>query len=872
MFKVSWLDLIFVKRIENHTPMKNLNLTLFFLSFSMLSIGQVWSWSNSINQTIIESESDADGNRYVLFDSSLSKYSPNGTQEWSCATNGTIKALDVSLNGDVAIAGNFSGATDLDFTSGSSVSTALGNRDMFFARYSPSGNFLYAKTIPGNLDEAVWDIALGSNLEVILSCAIISSFDTVMASSNMSDQITNINPVNAALAAGPKFLLLKYDASNNLLLKQEQSAFGVCANVHPPTIKTDRFDNIYLSYYGCSSTSSMMRYKIEKRNSSGSLLWNIELSTNSAIWSSFDGSSPVNHTVEEVEIDDDGSIHIISDLTYEMRPDPNNSQFVLYHNTSGGGYSGKHASFVSKYDLNGNHIWSHKIADYTNTIGNSCVLNYYYAHDLEVDYGKVFIGGKFSKSLDFNPDPQVENGLTFYNDNCVNNTHDAFLAVYDAVDGSFLDIFQYAGPQDDYLIDLCSDKIGGLFAMGHGGDTLDIDPTANAQVIDGNFNSYYSICTPPNTVSAAISTDTICEGNAVSLSASGADSYYWNVALDSVGAYVPESSKVFQVKGVDTNGCYAWSEVYVTVLQPIADTFNVTICQGDEYVFGGQNLTNSGFSTLVYTSALGCDSLSTVQLDVLPPAFSSYSIQLCQGDSTLINGTYETQTGLYYEQYQNANGCDSMVAIALQVLKPITKYFTHQICEGDSLLIGNEYQTAAGVYIDVFSGSNGCDSLIYETTLNVQSVDISLQTSGYTISANPFNDTYQWIDCSTNQPIVGETFAQFTASNSGSFALETSKNGCSDFSECVSITVVGVEELTGSKISVFPNPTRESFVLKGAINSTLIIQSLTGETLFQSAVTEDETLITTNQFAQGTYLIYVISEHYSKTLKLVVVE
>lgn len=835
----------------------------------MLSIGQVWLSSETFNGTAVESVSDNFGNSFIITDSSMMKYSDNGAIDWILAGDVTLKAIDVSDQGEIVIAGNFSGTVDLNFSTGNDTYTAIGVKDMFFSRYSNSGQYLSSKVIVGNQDESVGDVAFGKYGEVYLSGAIISPFDSVMVSNNSSDRITNFHPGNpSSNQVGAKVVVLKYDNANQFLWSIEQAAFGVCINAYSPVLSVDMNNDLALAYYGCDQqANSTYRYKIEKYSSSGVLLWKNSLQGNYASIVGYSENQMVD-VIEEVKTDDEGNVYILGALAFSLSPDPSDLTFTLDNNETGG-TNQKAASFLSKYNSIGGHVWSQKIGYEGN--GGGCVLNFSYGFDLEVDYKKVFVVGRFSKVIDFDPNPTNNFELTNYNHNCGNHYYDGFLSSY-SEDGTFINAFQYAGPSDNVGLSVHSDKNGGLYMLGNGWDSLDVDPTSGVQLLNGAFKSHYSICTPPNTVSIAISADTICEGNSVNLSASGADSYYWNVALDSLGAYMPESSMIFQVKGVEANGCYAWEEVGVTVLQPLADTFNVTICQGAEYFFGGQNLTNSGFTTLVYTSALGCDSLSTVQLEVLPPAFSSYSIQLCQGDSTLINGNYETQTGLYYEQYQNANGCDSTVAIALQVQKPITKYFTHQICEGDSLLIGNEYQTTAGVYIDVFSGSNGCDSLIYEATLNVQSVDISLQTSGYTISANPFNDTYQWIDCSTNQPIVGETFAQFTASNSGSFALETSKNGCSDFSECVSITVVGIEELTGSKISVFPNPTRESFVLKGAMNSTLTIQTLAGETLFQSAVTEDETSISTNQFAQGTYLIYVVSEHYSKTLKLVVVK
>src|SRR5690606_36008431 len=70
---------------------------------------------------------------------------------------------------------------------------------------------------------------------------------------------------------------------------------------------------------------------------------------------------------------------------------------------------------------------------------------------------------------------------------------------------------------------------------------------------------------PLPAVSANASQTTVCDGEAVTLSGSGAVSYSWdNGVLDAV-SFIPSASNSYTVTGVDANGCEATDQVNVTV-------------------------------------------------------------------------------------------------------------------------------------------------------------------------------------------------------------------------------------------------------------------------------------------------------------------
>ena len=147
-------------------------------------------------------------------------------------------------------------------------------------------------------------------------------------------------------------------------------------------------------------------------------------------------------------------------------------------------------------------------------------------------------------------------------------------------------------------------------------------------------------------------------------------------------------------------------------------TTSAFICQGDSMLLEGAYQTTSGnyYDTLV--SSVGCDSVVLTQLTVTSSYNGSVFTTICQGDSILLEGTYQFTAGIYHDNYVGVGGCDSTITTYLSILPTYSATETVTICQGDSIQIGNNYQSTAGTYSVTYSAINGCDSII-ETTLVV---------------------------------------------------------------------------------------------------------------------------------------------------------
>ena len=145
----------------------------------------------------------------------------------------------------------------------------------------------------------------------------------------------------------------------------------------------------------------------------------------------------------------------------------------------------------------------------------------------------------------------------------------------------------------------------------------------------------------------------------------------------------------------------------------------------------------------------------------------------------------------------------------------ITKLTPITICEGDSILIFGEYQSVQNQYYDTLMNSMGKDSIINQE-LNVIIIDTSLNVISNTLTSNQLLGSYQWLNCNNNYAYIsGATNQNYTAITNGSYAVEITENGCVDTSACYSIIVIGINEVINDLgVLIYPNPNTGLFTIE----------------------------------------------------------
>ena len=168
--------------------------------------------------------------------------------------------------------------------------------------------------------------------------------------------------------------------------------------------------------------------------------------------------------------------------------------------------------------------------------------------------------------------------------------------------------------------------------------------------------------------------------------------------------------------------------VELTLLPELQTALSATICAGEAYAFGTQSLTASGTYTDTLASALtGCDSVLMLSLSVLPTLQTALSATICTGEAYAFGTQQLTASGTYTDTLASAQtGCDSVLTLSLSVLPTLQTALSATICTGEAYAFGTQQLTASGMYTDTLSSDlTGCDSVL---TLNL-SVQPTLQTA-----------------------------------------------------------------------------------------------------------------------------------------------
>lgn len=334
---------------------------------------------------------------------------------------------------------------------------------------------------------------------------------------------------------------------------------------------------------------------------------------------------------------------------------------------------------------------------------------------------------------------------------------------------------------------LVGSPAGGTFSgTGVSGSTF--DPSAGTQQItyaftDANSCSNSATTTininPLPNVSAGLD-QTICSGESVTLSGSGAASYTWTNSVVNGVAFVPSLTPPatfvsYSVTGTDVNGCQNSDQVDVFINPiPTVQVANATICDGESHTIttaaslsGGSyawtptnettaSIAVSPSQTTIYTvvySLNGCDSppaSSTITVNPSPPVNAGVDQAICIGEQVTLTASgatsyawnggvtdgvafSPTSTLTYNVVGTDVNGCQN----SDQVVVTVNNLPTIQGGSDVSLCLGQSF---------TLNGSGGVSYTWDNNVQNGVSFNPSLGTTVYTvigIDANGCENTDQ---------------------------------------------------------------------------------------------------------------------------------
>ena len=354
---------------------------------------------------------------------------------------------------------------------------------------------------------------------------------------------------------------------------------------------------------------------------------------------------------------------------------------------------------------------------------------------------------------------------------------------------------------------------------------------------------------------------TVCLGESVTLSGTGANSYSWNNGVVNASAFIPLVTQIYTCVGVDVNGCQNTNQVTVVVnTLPIVNAgIDQSICEGDSIILlatGATNYTwNNGVTNSVAFSPITTQTYTVSGID-LNNCSNSDQIVITVNPLPIINAGIDQATCIGTAVVLNASGANSL-------------YWNNGVING-LYFTPSSTQT----YLVTGTDANNCSNSD-EVQITVNSLPVISAGEDQTVCPGVFvtlNATgginYQWNNGVTN----GNSFIP-TATQSY-ISAGSDINGCSN-SDTVLVTVIdctGIEEQDGLKVSVYPNPIQDvlHFDLNQVVSGGIELVSLEGKLISSVQINDLETYqMDLSSLAFGPYFIRMNVNGQVKSIKVI---
>ena len=190
----------------------------------------------------------------------------------------------------------------------------------------------------------------------------------------------------------------------------------------------------------------------------------------------------------------------------------------------------------------------------------------------------------------------------------------------------------------------------------------------------------------------------ICEGNSL---------IFGGVDYTQSGLYCDT------IPGGGANGCDSICCLNLTVLPNDTTFLDTAICMGESIIIGNNLYTAPGQYTDVTTAVNGCDSIIVITLEVLPIQETFLNEQICEGETYPLGGAEYSQPGQYMEFFPSSTSCDSVVTLNLSVIPVVETELDTTLCPGQALHVG-PYVFREPFQAELqFTSANGCDSILH---------------------------------------------------------------------------------------------------------------------------------------------------------------
>lgn len=370
------------------------------------------------------------------------------------------QAIAVDPSGNVYVAGTFSGTVDFDPSPAVSNLTGFsGSSDIFLAKYSSTGSFIWVKQIGGTNTEKAYDLAADAT-----GAWLAGNF---MGTCDFDPSAATSNTTSLGGGTDGDGFFAKYDVNGNF---QWGVRLGSTANDRCIGIAVDASQNAYVTGFVGGNAD------MDPSASSFSLMVSGTYNTYFAKYSSTGAFTFAKQITggysegDDIAIDGSGNIYLTGSYATTNDFDPG----IGTANLSTSSLT-QLDIYLAKYDALGNYTFAKQIG------GIGVDIGFQVKPDAS---GNIFLGGVFSNTCDFDPTLSVSS-LTSAGQG------DLFVAKYTSA-GNLIWVNGTGGATNDYCYGLGLDASNNVYITGKvQGTSIDFDPSISVTAVTASSSCVY---------------------------------------------------------------------------------------------------------------------------------------------------------------------------------------------------------------------------------------------------------------------------------------------------------------------------------------------------------------------------------------------
>lgn len=550
----------------------------------------------------------------------VSKLDPSGNFIWARRFGGATEdygeALAVDALSNFYVGGYFNGTADFDPGPGNTILTAAGDYDCFISKFDPDGNLLWARRIGGTEYEQVIAMAIDLAGNIVLTGLFngMVDFDPEGGTSNLTS------------AGDNDIFICKLTENGNFIWARPMGgtgsdyARGIAIDTSGHIITTGLFSETADFDPGAGVASLVSAGNtdvfISVLDAAGNYSWAVGFGA-----ANMDEGTAI-HTDKEGNIFTTGVFQLTVDF------DPGLGTDLL---TS----AGVEDVFISKLSSTGSHVW-------VKQVGGTLLQK---THAITSDeYGSIYTSGYFGGTVDFDPGADTVSATSAGN-------LDVFVSKLNK-NGDYASFSQMGGLLSDRALDMVVAPSLHIVVAGYFNGTSDFDPGTEV----------FNLESAGNTDIFVLSLEQ-CISTSASISATSCDQY---VSPD--GTTIWTASGTYMDTLVNAQGCDSVITIHLTILEYTTSTVNVEGCDG-YFLPDGTEVTVSGTYEKILVNAEGCDSIITFNITIVYSTDSTLSVTACDSYTSPSGDHTWTESGVYFDIIFNAAGCDSVMTINLDIIK-----------------------------------------------------------------------------------------------------------------------------------------------------------------------------------------------------------